>query len=422
MCGGFLNSGYFNKCRLTFLLALINHNMLDAQVNLVPNPGFETFTTCPVGFSSFNGYVSNWNNPSGASPDYMNSCANPFPAGAPANGTGYQVPHTGNGYAGAYLTGGGYREFIQIQLSSPMVAGQLYDFKMYVVLHNKSKIASDDIGACFSVRPPTSAGTGILTGSPVAQVNNPSGNVITDSLNWTMISGPYLASGGEQYVTLGHFKSDAATTFLTVEYGGQGTYYYFDDVSVISAGSLPVELLSFDAHCGEHTNMAVLQWETASEKNVSDFEIEKSLDGKLFYAVADISASGNSETNKKYEWTDRVSSNETVYYRLKENDRNGATQYFKTISFTNSTCNEKGITPFAYFSNNRLVIFSGDHSSGSCQVEMYDAAGRIIFSSYSSFDILESGLETGRLAKGIYSIAILGPGDKSPVFVKAARL
>src|SRR4030095_4183480 len=170
-----------------------------------------------------------------ASPDYMNACANPLPAGVPQNGVGYQQTHSGEGYAGCYLTGGGfYTEYIQVHLAAPLVAGNEYLFKMYAVLHNKSETASDDIGAYFSVTAPTSAGVGYLNGNPVPQITNPSGNVITDTLNWQLITGTYTATGGESYLTIGHFKPDSLVNYISLPYGNLGTYYYFDDISLES--------------------------------------------------------------------------------------------------------------------------------------------------------------------------------------------
>jgi hypothetical protein len=201
--------------------------------NLVPNPSFETFSTCPQGFSQFNGYISNWVNPSNASPDYYNICACPNPVCTPGNTTGYQAARSGNAYAGIYTTPGDiYREFIQVQLSSPMQAGMQYQFEMYVSLANKSKTAVDDIGAYFSVTAPTSGGNAYLSGNPQPQICNAYGNVITDTLGWTLISGTYTATGGEQWLTLGHFKNDTACTYLTLPYGNLGAYYFFDDISV----------------------------------------------------------------------------------------------------------------------------------------------------------------------------------------------
>ncbi len=127
----------------------------------------------------------------------MNACANPFPAGVPQNGVGYQQPHGGSAYAGCYFDGGGfYTEYFQVPLTQALTANVTYTFKMYVVLHDRSETATDDIGAYFSVTAPTSSGLGYLDGNPLPQVFNAPGNVITDTLNWQLISGTYVASGG----------------------------------------------------------------------------------------------------------------------------------------------------------------------------------------------------------------------------------
>jgi hypothetical protein len=127
--------------RSPFLFGLVVVPLAAATAqNLVPNPGFDNFLTCPVGFSQFQGYVASWVNPNTATPDYMHACANPNPAGMPHNGVGWQQTHTGQGYAGMYAFSGTlYREFIQVQLTTPLVGGVLYDFRMFVVLHNPRK-------------------------------------------------------------------------------------------------------------------------------------------------------------------------------------------------------------------------------------------------------------------------------------------
>jgi len=55
-----------------------------------------------------------------------------------------------------------------------------------------------------------------------AQVNNPNGIFISDTLNWTEISGSFIATGGENFITIGNFKD---TSIIH----GSG-YYYIDDV------------------------------------------------------------------------------------------------------------------------------------------------------------------------------------------------
>ncbi len=38
--------------------------------------------------------------------------------------------------------------------------------------------------------------------------------------------------GGEQYLTIGHFRNDTDVTYLNLPYGNLGPYYYIDDVSL----------------------------------------------------------------------------------------------------------------------------------------------------------------------------------------------
>ena len=74
---------------------------LNAQINLVPNSSFETFTSCP----SFPGQVEfafPWYNPTNSSPDYFNAC-NTFSVGIPQNFMGFQYPRTGNANMGLYV-------------------------------------------------------------------------------------------------------------------------------------------------------------------------------------------------------------------------------------------------------------------------------------------------------------------------------
>ncbi|MBC8172855.1 MAG: hypothetical protein H7X71_03020 [Chitinophagales bacterium] len=87
-----------------------------------------------------------------ASPDYIDACANPFPAGVPDNGIGWQMTHSGDGYAGMYaFSGTFYREFIQVQLLSSLTAGQTYLFEMYVVLHMTFLCCSNSLLQLFQI-------------------------------------------------------------------------------------------------------------------------------------------------------------------------------------------------------------------------------------------------------------------------------
>jgi len=306
--------------------------------SLVPNSGFENYIICPIGLSEFTGKVSNWVNPNTATPDYMNACANPNPAGMPKNGVGYQLAYGGNAYAGIYTFSGiTYREFIQVQFVSPLISGNVYYFSMYVVLHNKSQTAIDDLGAYFSVTAPNTTGLGMLPGSPYPQISNPYGSVITDTLNWTLIEGNYTAAGGEKYLTLGHLKNDISTTYLSLPYGTVGAYYYFDDVNLINVTLLPITLIDFSGILQDNNlkNTVLLEWSTANEINNCCFDIEKSSDAILFSTIGMINTENDASELHKYEFIDEDPFMGYNYYRLKQLDIDEKFTYSNTITINN---------------------------------------------------------------------------------------
>ena len=161
------------KIALPVLIIFSCFTCTNAQ-NLVLNPSFENISSCPQGPSELIKAV-NWDDvnngaDSCSSPDLYASCNTlPFPipgmdppVGVPANLLGNQDAHTGNNYAGIItkesmaLMGcqgidlSTYREYIQGEFSSPLVAGQSYCVEFYISLADKVKWGTDKLGVYFS--------------------------------------------------------------------------------------------------------------------------------------------------------------------------------------------------------------------------------------------------------------------------------
>lgn len=117
-----------------------------------------------------------------------------------------------------------------------MKAGKKYCVSFYVSLSNISSIASDGIGLYLSN---DTAFVGTIGTLPyIPQMENGSGNIISDTLNWILLTWQYTSVGDEQYVTIGNFKSNLATQYDTVlSNQSDYAYYYVDDVSVICCES-----------------------------------------------------------------------------------------------------------------------------------------------------------------------------------------
>ncbi len=226
----------------TVLLSTLG-NYVNGQFNLVPNPSFEEYVTCPNLFDVFNSYSVDWFQPTWGTPDQFNSCAiSPDDdMDVPQNFSGYQNPLDGEGYAGIFAAYPwpdypDYREYIEVKLINPLLAGVTYHVNFFVSLGDSSIYSTDDIGLYFSVDSLYSDTSYIL--DVVPQIEQLSGNFLSNKSTWTKISGSYIASGGEVFLTIGNFKRNNLTDTLFVDGVTDpdefGAYYFIDQVCVSS--------------------------------------------------------------------------------------------------------------------------------------------------------------------------------------------
>ena len=93
-------------------------------------------------------------------------------------------------------------------------------------------------------------------------------------------------------------------------------------------GALPVELLAFG---GRATTTGVfLDWRTATERNVADFVVEFSPNGRTFAKIGTVAATGNSTVEKRYDF---LNANPTGsgYYRLRIRDVDGGEEFSEVV-------------------------------------------------------------------------------------------
>lgn len=94
---------------------------------------------------------------------------------------------------------------------------------------------------------------------------------------------------------------------------------------VSSSSLLPVTFMNFYAgRSGQHIS---LSWATAQETNNDHFEIERSYDGRQWNMIAIVFGAGNSNVVNKYSYTDKNISRTLIYYRIRQVDYNGRSEY-----------------------------------------------------------------------------------------------
>ncbi len=222
------------KYLLSFLLVLVFKTTCQAQVNLVPNGGFEEYTLCPsfpndlspdvleyVGWKSINNTA-----------DLYNSCSTSTYVSVPINIYGYQNSSSGNAYiglAGLVSTSTNVREIASNTLQTTLNIGIKYFIRMKVspTLGFGANLYINRIGMLLSTVSPSS----VLPNFAHLKSNV----VLTDTLSWTELFGSIVADSAYQYISLGVFYNDNSVITQTA-YVSQSSidhsYFYIDDVCI----------------------------------------------------------------------------------------------------------------------------------------------------------------------------------------------
>ncbi len=364
---------------IIFLNFFFVANRVMAQGNLVPNPSLEDHSTCPTGNGQFY-LVTDWNNPTGASPEYFHTC---FPFiygyGVPNNIVGEQNTYSGNAYAGLATYAGPFREYLQTKLLDTLHAGETYCVQFYVSLPGKADLASIAPQLLFSETPVTSTSTGLLPFSP--QIFD-STNIVYDTTNWTLVTGEYIAQGGESFITIGNFYDDAHTKFDTV--GNTTTapaYYYLDEVSVYKKANAKAGI-----------DRAIC--------------INDSIQIGAFYSDSGIVYTwqpnlGISDSSLFNPWVKPII---TTTYTLSILDTGGLYCTGKLVDSVTVSVNDCTPLPQFYvptiFKENELLFISAIPENST--LELYDARGRLVFRNEN----YGNDFHTGNLAVGIYAYGL----------------
>ncbi len=242
------------KPLLSTLLLLIS--FLGKAQNLIMNPSFEEYYECPTGFSQIKkckNVFNPWCTAGGSTqncfvhqPNYFNSCADissglnvPYIYNSMYNNNivySYREAKDGNAFISIRndiiinpVTGqtqGSVREYVQIKLTTPLIAGKKYDFSFYTGSADNSpnwNIQINQLGVHFT-------NDSILysnTSMPIWKLLDAdwvSNEYITDSIGWQKLSGSYLANGGEKWMIVG--------IFTTAEEFSYNQIYYHENVPI----------------------------------------------------------------------------------------------------------------------------------------------------------------------------------------------
>lgn len=175
---------------------------------------------------------------------------------------------------------------------------------------------------------------------------------------------------------------------------------------------LPVELILFNAE--SDSKVTRINWATASEKNSSHFDVERSSNGLNFESIGSVSAKGYSSQKISYAFQDEKPLTGTSYYRLKQVDLDGTFEYSRLVSVKR----KDGPATLTLFP----TVTTGDInlefplSLAETNIQLYTTAGRLVQSVTIPAQLTNFKVNVERLQTGNYFFVLLDAKGQRQVF------
>lgn len=232
-----------------------------------------------------------------------------------------------------------------------------------------------------------------------------SGSTLTLAGPLTVVLDGYVPNNADKF-EIASFPGTVPTgTFSSVTYPSGMSTWMIDygvlfpgKVTIYGPQALPVTWTSFEGRATDRGNE--LTWQTASEINSDYFAIEHSADGKTFEELDRVTAADNSSTPKTYHFMHEGDMVDMIYYRLRQVDYDGTTDYSKIIAIYPSL--KGGLRNITIYPNptDGKIQFSEPVS----EVNVYDTSGRKI----KAISNAGKSIDLSDLGAGSYTISFNG--------------
>ena len=197
----------------------------------------------------------------------------------------------------------------------------------------------------------------------------------------------------------GRLKTDSylsftgATSFSEFGPGGEG------------GGALPVSLSLFNAALNSEGKVDIT-WTTMSEQDNDFFSVQRTADGDYFEEVEEVPGAGNSIVRIDYSAIDEEPLLGTSYYRLMQQDYDGAQTYSDMVAVNNNFI--ANLTSFSLFyeGNQTINLRYTLGSQAQYNLQVYDISGKLIYSDVLNLDAgtANTQINITDLSKGLYFV------------------
>lgn len=253
--------------------------------------------------------------------------------------------------------------------------------------------------------------------------------IVGDTMRWIWVSGSHTTTDdpATQATSLPAgaptWNSSINSTSTTFDYKVTvaGIYNYLCvphkanmKASFTASNALPVKVASFTV--GSVNGKAIINWRTAMEQNIDYFSVRRSLNGVNYTEISKIPATGNSNTEKSYSFTDyTIAKSQYYYYNIAIVDKDRRQEFTETKMIKGDGLINHlilSLSPNPISSAGHLMLTFNANKEGKMRVDIINSQGQtVIKTQMQAYQGVNNGhVHMGALAPGNYTLVCLLDG------------
>jgi len=181
--------------------------------------------------------------------------------------------------------------------------------------------------------------------------------------------------------------------------------------------TLPIELGEFNVQA--ENDGADLLWTTMSEKNNRYFAVERSTDAKNFDSIGRVNGAGTSLVGHSYSYFDSGPPKGTIYYRLRQVNSDGSSEYSEIRVIKLQTNDAGKSTVYSVFPNpatDYIVFSSSESNDEDAVIDIQNMYGVNVFSALVPGSSLREKIMLPALPGGYYFVSVKNPSKPASFF------
>lgn len=186
-----------------------------------------------------------------------------------------------------------------------------------------------------------------------------------------------------------------------------GTSVYDASATFMTDATLSVDMQRFTANSESKYNF--LLWQTTSEKNNAQFNIQRSTNNQAWQTIGSVKATNN-PSGAQYNFTDEAPLSNINYYRLQMVDNEGKVTYSKVVSVSGNDA-KKSLAVYPNPVKAELNVVADGQATG---VSIFDMTGKTVL----QFNDNRTKVNVQDLPNGVYFMRLL---DKNNLLGEPVR-